>query len=399
MNNTTSTEKIDIHRSAASYETALHNFSTDHTISSENKAHIERFLRACSLGQTVLQRQKKKIQPRRLLKYLHTLKALSVWLGNKDFATVIQQEMEDFITRLDSNQLRSTDGRPHRYAAWSRRDIKVCLRKFYKWLLGDNKTYPSFVSWIDTSIAKGAPPSFSLEEIRGCIERCSATRSKALCWTLFETGARAEEFLNIRVSHVHDKRSHFSVWIEYPKTFRRSVPVFEGASLLRQWLVEHPTRDDPNSRLFPMSYSALRQFLNRLGERALRKRLTPQLMRDSFATWLASRRVGRYQMCKVMGWSMSSDMPDRYIDRTGVVEEEAIRSIRGDALNETEKENRELKTTLVRLEAQCHDMQDRLAKRAEIDEFLNALLKDDRLRTVLAASVKKQKLGDQLMDL
>ena len=145
---------------------------------------------------------------------------------------------------------------------------------------------------------------------------------------------------------MEDRGSHFVVRIEYPKTHKRSLPVYEGVRYLREWLDVHPEKNEPNSQLFPVSYDALRQFLQRLGNRALGRGINPQLIRHSFATWLASKKVGRYQMCKLMGWAMSSDMPDRYIDRTGVVEEEAIQAIRGDELSKVEKENTELKIAL-----------------------------------------------------
>ena len=161
----------------------------------------------------------------------------------------------------------------------------------------------------------------------------------------------------------------------------------------------HPKQNDPNAQLFPISYAALLKFLKRLGRRALKKRITPQLMRDSFATWLASKKVGRYQMCKLMGWAMSSDMPDRYIDRTGVVEQEAIEAIRGDDLSKVERENSELRIALKRLEAQSNELKERLEKRAQIDDFLTALIKDEEFGKVLINRVKKKGLGEKLLKL
>jgi len=136
-----------------------------------------------------------------------------------------------------------------------------------------------------------------------------------------------------------------------------------------------------------------------LGKRALGKRVTPQLMRDSFATWLASKKVGRYQMCKLMGWAMSSDMPDRYIDRTGLFEEEAIQSIRGDELSKVERENSELKTALNRLETQYTSLHEKVEKRAEIDAFLTTLLKDEKFGKVLVERIREKGIGKALMKL
>jgi site-specific recombinase XerD len=395
-------EKIDVHRIKRSYEIALERFKRDTTICKENKFYILDYLNACNLGKTIFEKQKKKIREKRLLKYLYTLQNINKWLGNKDFKQITQQDIESFITLLEGNKLTALNQEAPTtvtYAAWTQRDYKMCLRKFYKWLLGEGRQFPSLVSWIDTTIDKTAPPSLSLDEIKKCVDYASSIRGKAICWTLFETGARAEEFLNIRLKHAEDKGSHFVVRIDYPKTFKRSLPVFEGTNYLREWVKLHPKQNDPNAQLFPISYEALLKFLKRLGRRALGKRITPQLMRDSFATWLASKKVGRYQMCKLMGWAMSSDMPDRYIDRTGVVEHEAIEAIRGDDLNKVERENSELKSTLKRLETQSNELRERLEKREKIDEFLTALLKDEQFGKVLIERVKKKGLGEKLLRL
>jgi site-specific recombinase XerD len=261
-------QKIDIHRASARYAGALARFTTDTSLSQANKTYILEFLAACSLGKTILDSQKKRIKPKRLLKYLYTLRLISTWLGNSDLKQVTQQEMEQFITRLETNQLtvmRSGKPVPVQYADWSRRDVKVTLRKFYKWLLGSGSQTPPLVSWFDTHIDKALPASLSMDEIRRCAEFASSAKGKALCWTLFETGARAEEFLNVRIRDVKPADSHYLITIDYPKTFRRSPPVYEAAPYLAAWLSQHPNRHDPAAQLFPMSYAALSKFLKRLG--------------------------------------------------------------------------------------------------------------------------------------
>ena len=58
--------------------------------------------------------------------------------------------------------------------------------------------------------------------------------------------------MNIRVGHVEDKGPHLLVRIEYPKTYKRSLPVFEGAEYLREWIAEHPT-GRASDQLFPIT--------------------------------------------------------------------------------------------------------------------------------------------------
>ena len=188
LNNYNTDAKIDVHKAKKSYLVALDRFQKDDEISQINKNHILKYLRECSLGKTVSDKQKKKIHEKRLLKYIYTLPKISYWLDHKDFKQIATAEMEDFICRLEQNALKVRKNgilQPVTYADWSRRDIKVCLRKFYKWLLGEGKYFPELVSWIDTHIDKTPPPSLSLEEIRKCVEYTQSTRGKALVWTLF----------------------------------------------------------------------------------------------------------------------------------------------------------------------------------------------------------------------
>ena len=269
-------QKIDVHKTTARYEQAFASFEHDQTICAENRRHILDFLNACQLGKTVFGREKKRINERRLLKYLYTLRRINEWLGNKDFKAITQTEMEHFIARVDRNALDKTvqgiTG-PMSYADWTRRDIKVCIKKFYKWLLGDGRQFPDIVAWIDTYIRDRAPPCLTLEEVRRCVDHATTVKGKALLWTLFESGTRAEELLNVRLAHIKDKGTHFLIWIEFPKTYKRNLPVFEGYQHLKGWLEHHPNRDDPHAQLFPMTYAGVAKFLKRLGDRALDKKM------------------------------------------------------------------------------------------------------------------------------
>ena len=395
-------EKIDVHHAAARYEKTLAKLEIDARISSTNRQLILDFLNACQLGKTVQGREKKRIAENRLLKYLFTLRRINEWLGNDDFRTVPQSQMEAFMSKLERNALSlSTEqgSKAVSYTDWTRRDIKVCLKKFYKWLLGAGQQYPPLVSWIDTHIRDEAPPCLTIDEVRLLADHASTTKSKALVWSLFETGARAEELLNIRLGDVEDKGTHIILRIEHSKTFRRILPVYEGSRYVRQWLSERQGTHDPKTQLFPVTYPSLRKWLLRLSMKALGKRVNPHLLRHSFATWLASKKVGRYQMCKLMGWAMSSDMPDRYIDRLGIVEEEAIQSIRGDELTKVERENVQLKATLQRLEAQQNEMRHQLERQQRVDNFLNELLADRATMDALAKKVREKGLGKELMGL
>ena len=265
--------------------------------------------------------------------------------------------------------------------------------------LGNNIEYPSIVAWIDTHVKESDPPALSKDEIVKLAEHATDSRSKALVWCLFETGARVSELLNVRICNVEDKGNYSVIRIEFSKTFKRSIPIYEGQSFLREWLGIHPDKGNHEAQLFPMTYGAIRMWLKRLGKRTLRKDVYPHLIRHSYATWLAGKKVGRYQMCKVMGWSMSSNMPDRYIDRLGVIEEETIQSIRGDELKKEQVINTELKSELTELQMKYNGIIERLEERKNADGFMERLVSDTEVQQIICQKIKEMGLKSELSQL
>ena len=399
--------KIDIHRSRMNYRRAIERFNLDGTMGERNRHLIATFLRDCELGKTVKKRAKKIIGERRLFKYLYHLRTVAQ-CQPKAFDQWQMEDMEDFIIRLEKDLLEYKDksgGVRHLvYSKQTKRDIKVCLRKFYKWLWGNNETEPEIVAWLDTSEVKKDLDALDERQVILLVGYGKKLMEKALIWALYESGARPEEFLNIRLLHVTDKGTHHTLRIEYPKTFKRSCPIFEepfrvqGFSYLKQWLEVHPDKDNPHAPLFPISYACLLKLFVRVGKQALNRDISPKLLRDSRATFLARQKVGRYQMCKLMGWAMSSRMPDRYIDRTGVEEEEAIQSIRNDEAGKVHQENFQLKTQLLQAERRLREMEERLTGRQQADGLMTRLMEDKAVQAVLLRKLKELDLTAASLD-
>lgn len=393
--------EIDVHNTEAKYRSGRESLIRSDEMLESNKNYILDFLDDCQLGKTVIGRAKKRIKPNRLTKYLSTLKQIARHL-KKDFKDITQKDMEEFITKVDSNSVgyvkASGDHIPRDYTEWTRRDIKVTLKKFYKWLLGDNIEYPKIVSWIDTHIKEADPPALNFEEIRAIADHANGVRGKALIWALFETGARASEFLNIRIGNVVQKGNYHLLRIEFSKTFKRTLPIYEGNNYLTEWIEMHPMKENLEAQLFPIKYGALNKWLKRLGEKAIGKNVYAHLFRHSFATWLAGKKVGRYQMCKLMGWAMSSDMPDRYIDRQGVVEEETLQNIRGDELSKAQTVNQELKKELTDLQMKYSQIAEQIDQKRKSDNFLDKIMADKEVQQLLCKKIKALGLGDQLIN-
>ena len=82
------------------------------------------------------------------------------------------------------------------------------MRKFYKWLLGNCESEPEIVSWFDTSLQEKEPDALDEKLIEQIVAFAPGIREKALIWSLYESGARAEEFLNISVADLYQNSNN-----------------------------------------------------------------------------------------------------------------------------------------------------------------------------------------------
>jgi integrase len=338
-------DKIDIHNTDKSYELAFSKLETDESINTKNRELIFKFLWDCKIGKTLKGRAKKKLGKRRIIKYLYGLKKLSRWLG-KPFDEVSQAEMERLVSCIEEDSYKN---RGKNYSERTKIDFKQALQKFYKWL-----GQPELVEFIDMSETPKDVPAITREELEKMINSTPETKLKAALMTLFDGGPRSEELLNLRLKDItmkNYKEENKCPWINirYSKTFARTIPLPLSTKYLNEWLAEHPEKDDQEAQLFPFTYPALRKKLRVLSEKVLKKRVTPHMLRHSSATYWAPK-MNRYQLCAKYGWAFSSDMPDRYIKRKGIIFEEIAEKGDVDQNTKLQKENRELKEKMEGLE-------------------------------------------------
>ncbi len=363
--------KIDVHDREAKYRRTLKRFEiSDHPIE-RNKELILSFLRDCFLGKTSIGRTRRKIGSARCLKYLGILQHLSDKLG-KSFDAVTEKDIERYVEALETDEIATVRGHP--YSDESKADIKKTMRKFWKWKDGKGKVYPEMVEWLDTSVCHKEVPAISRNEIERMIQHCATLRDKAILIVLFDSGARAEEILNVRLKQEHvfwaKEINCYKIRLEYSKTKPRTISLPLSTRLLKEWLNVHPGREDSRAQLFPLTYAALKMVVSRVARRALDKRVTPHILRHSSATYYAPRIKNRYQLCYRYGWAMSSNMVDRYLDREGVLEEETPEAIEKDILSKASREKDRLGEELALLK----ESQERLEKgnqrlKAELDRL------------------------------
>lgn len=363
--------KIDIHGQSKNLEVTLHRLAADPSIHSDNKELMKRFIDDCLIGKTVIGKRKKKICPATCLKHLHALGVLCRSIS-KSFYSVTQEDMEGFVRQLENNHLLKKNGM--HYSDDTKASIKKTIKKFWKWKDGDNKAYPELVEWIDTYVSVRDVPALRREEVEKMIEYASGPRDKALIMVLFDSGARVEELLNVRLKKEHlfwkDDLKCYMIRLEYSKTKPRTISLPLSRSFVKSWLEIHPAKDNPQAQLFPMTYPALKMVIYRLGKKAVGKRVTPHILRHSSATYYANRLKNPYKLCYRYGWTMASDMVNRYLDREGIMEHETAELVKADEISAASKQNQRL-TEELSLMKEAHS--DLAAQFQRLQEKLQAL--------------------------
>ena len=388
--------KIDIHHRKEKFQRSLEKLEIDEDINQENKKLILAFIRDCMLGKTVIGKSKKKIGPGRCLKYLGIMKQLSAWFGGS-FDKVIQSDMEKFIQNLEDDRIRCGSGKP--YSEATKVDIKKAIKKFWKWKDGHNKSYPDMVEWIDTYVPVKEIRAITKSEMENMIERSSILRDKALVMVLFDSGARAEELLNVRLKREHlfwkDEVGCFMIRLEFSKTKPRTISLPLSTKYLKEWLEAHPAKDNSQAQLFPMTYPAMKMVVYRLGKKALGKRVTPHMLRHSSATYYANRLKNPYKLCYRYGWTMASKEVNRYLDREGILESETAEVVKSDEMTRVNRENERLREEVTLLKEAQSELEDRFNK---LGDELNELRSGKGLLSLLLKALEQERIMNPAID-
>jgi integrase len=312
-------EKIQIHkRNTKARLESLKEWKTP----KENKKDILIFLQDLEIGKV---NRGKRISESRQLKYLDMLK-ITFTFWNKDISQIELKDIEDFERAISSNEILSFKNKP--YSNESKRDIKIALKIYIKWKLGEAKAL-ELCGWLDTRRIAKTPDYMKESEVMKLYKSCKNAKERYLLALLFDSGARAEEFINIRYEDIEipekgDSFVKITLKEEYSKTKGRVISLYWKHSLeaVRDYLRERELNGlkstDP---VFEGSYNSARFFLMRAGKKILNKSIHFHLFRHSSATYYASK-LNRQELCYRYGWRFSSEMPDTYISRAGMQSKE-----------------------------------------------------------------------------
>lgn len=329
-------EKIKIHKTEIESSKALFN-----EMFPDEWRYMKKFIRLLSIGEI---NKGISIGEGRQAKYVYLFSVLLKYFNNKSIPKLTKTDMQEFIDALNRDIIRKQNNRP--YSEYTKKDIKIVIRTYLKWRVP--KKYAVLTDWFDTRIKKTTPEYLSEAEIGKLYNACKTNSERFLICVLFDSGMRAEEFLNVRFEDIIEPTESFpyykiQVKEEYSKTDGRTIGLYwnKSTNTIRDYLAE--CDKNPKEPVFKKTYNAIRMYLRRLGKRILNKRVHCHLFRKSSATYYASK-LNRQQLCIRYGWKFSSNMPDIYIKRSGIEEDSVKEILFHDDLSVIKKENVEMKT-------------------------------------------------------
>ncbi|MFA5930903.1 MAG: site-specific integrase [archaeon] len=336
-------EHKDIYYCDARLDSALKTLH-ESKISSTDKKDIENFIASMqALG----------IKKIRLIKNVIVLRFISQG-NNKPFREATKNDCEKMIAKIENNK---------DYAAWTKADYKTVLKRFYKWLLGNDEYYPDCIKWLkikspnDTQLPEDL---ITEEELLKVVSYAQSPRDKCLIFMLFESGGRIGEILPLRIKDIHFGEQITSIQVN-GKTGQRRIPLVSSTNYLSTWLNMHPLKDNPDAPLWiklmnrpskgkgrplelgnvqALSYSGVKKILETAFERAgVKKKHNAHQFRHARATDLANK-LTEAQMKEYFGWTQSSDMAARYVHMSGRNVDDAILAVNGLKPKEDIKESK-----------------------------------------------------------
>ncbi len=258
----------------------------------------------------------------RRLKYLDLLKTPLEFL-RKPTTRVTARDIERFERALISDEIRSRFKKKP-YSHSTKVDTRMALKIFLRWRLGPAKA-TQLAGWLDTHDKFKTPDFLKEPEVDRLYRACHTSEQRFVIAVLFDSGARAQEFLNLRVEDVQlpegkDNFLRITLKEEYSKTKGRTIALYWRHTLeaVREYLTGRiATGLRPTDPVFGGTYDGMRMFLARLGPSVLQRHVHPHLLRHTSATFYANK-LNRQELCYRYGWAFSSNMPDIYISRAGM---------------------------------------------------------------------------------
>lgn len=224
------------------------------------------------------------------------MKAFISEFKERELASIITQEIDDYILKL----IRTKGISP------SQQNQRINSIKFYyEKVLGLEKQYYNIER---PRKARELPKVLSEEEIQAILKNIENLKHKAIISTIYSAGLRRSELINLRKQDVFYDRKVIFIRGSKGKKDRNTILSDLQAILLRKYLEVYK----PNYWLFEgvnrnqYSATSIAKILRRAATKAgIEKRVTPHMLRHSFATHLLEHGLDIRYIQEILGHDSS----------------------------------------------------------------------------------------------
>ncbi|HJS64303.1 MAG TPA: hypothetical protein VJ767_05540, partial [Nitrososphaeraceae archaeon] len=185
---------------------------------------------------------------------------LCKYLKNKSFKSITKEEILSYLN--SSRKPESIDPMHKSIGTWNNRQL--LFLKFFKWLYHQNedprnRQTPTCMQGVKQlprkeKSAYKASDLWAEEQNSIFLKYCPSSRDRCYHAMANDMSARPHEILNLRIGDIKfkfakDRRQYAEVQIN-GKTGSRIIPLFSSIPFIKEWILNHPFRDNPNSWLF-----------------------------------------------------------------------------------------------------------------------------------------------------
>ncbi len=196
----------------------------------------------------------------------------------------------------------------------------------------------NFASWLNSKYKLGLTiklkrktpknsimPEYLLsdDELERMLNGSTDEQTKLFLNVVYESGVRIGEILNLKIQNIEFSVNGARLFLK-GKIGQRVVPVVWCANNLRQFIGNHPFKENPEAILWyfrrgddilPVNYEVMRTRLRRIAKKVgVKKRVHWHLFRHQRFTDMAKHNLGESNMRRLAGWSEGSKMVKTYIN-------------------------------------------------------------------------------------
>lgn len=245
-------------------------------------------------------------------------------LKGKDFEKVTKDEIVQIVSRMESRK---------DWSEYTKAGFKTELKRFYRWLKGNDKTHPEEVEWIKSKKIRDVKfPEELLNEddVKKMIDSTNNPRDRAFISSLWESACRPGEMLTSKIKSL-EFDEYGAVLIVFGKTGMRRLRLINSARDLKAWKDAHPFKDDSESPLWistrnvigknakpdALSYVSVSEMIKNVAKQVgIKKRIYPYNFRHSRATFL-SKYLTDAELKNFLGHTQESRATAVYIHLSG----------------------------------------------------------------------------------